>query len=154
MIFIFFTVLSHLSNQEKTILLLLFSGFSLYGTVKYKPFILSSLNELEIYSNFAALISIFAGSLYVLDVNDEIKAITFCVIILINTAFSLKWMFSVIDIIKTTFSSKIFKFCPKLIRFYAILQKTRNETSISLFFLCNLYRNFKKNTQEYDMLHC
>ena len=154
MIFIFFTILSNISNREKTVILLLISSFSLYETLKYKPFILSSLNKLEIYSNFAALVSIFAGSLYVLEVSNEIKAITFCVIILRNTTFTIKWIISVFDIIMTTFSSKIFRCCPKLIEFYAIFKKSRDETPFSLFYLCSLFQNCKKNSVEYEMINC
>ena len=112
MIFIFFPMFAPLKTQENTAILLFFSSVSLLLTLKYKPFIFKTMNVLEVYSNMTALITIFSGSLYVLDINDNSKAIIFILIVLVNTKFALKWMFSVLDFALKTYEKQILRFCP------------------------------------------
>lgn len=150
MVFIFFSIMGSIPNDQKTTLLLLFSGFSLYATLKFRPFVLRELNILELQSNFTATITIFAGALYILDVGDFVKILVFFLIVVINTIFAVKWFLNVWDIVFFTYETKIFRVCPSLISNLYILRKSIAETQVSynipkvIFgFFKNLYHNRK-----------
>ena len=128
MIFIFFTIITTISNDKKTVFLLVISATSLFITVMNRPFLLRELNILEAHSNATALITIFAGSLYILDITDGLKAILFVLIILINSFFIVRWIFSVFDILMLTYETKILKFCPFILNTYYLLRKSIDDT--------------------------
>ena len=137
-IFIFFTILTTISNEKKTTILLVISALSLYITVINRPFTQRELNILEAHSNATALITIFAGSLYILDINDNLKAM------LINAFFALKWFFSVFDILMLAYEKKIFRICPSFLNCYYLLKKTNDETKCT-FNIPKYIFNFTKN---------
>ena len=122
MIFIFFSIFTAIDYQQRTSFLLFFSSLSLLITLKYKPFTLIEMNILEVESNITALITIFSGSLYVLDVGDAFKAIIFALIMLANTNFAFRWVFSVCDFTFKLYENKINKFCPFILRPYHALR--------------------------------
>ena len=151
MVFIFFSIMSSIPNDQKTTILLLFSGFSLYATLKSRPFALRELNILELQSNLTAMITIFAGALYILDVGDFVKIIVFFLIVVINSIFAVKWFLAVWDIVFITYERNIFRICPCFVVNFYILKKTIADTRASLnlpkflvHFFQNLYHN-KKN---------
>ena len=131
MIFIFFTIISSLSNQQKALILLAISIFSANITLKKQPFILASLNNIEVESNVSALVTIFAGAFYVLNINETVKIMIFIIIILINTQFAYKWIVSVCEVLVYTHEKEINRFCPCLLSLYAVYKKTKNETPIT-----------------------
>lgn len=144
MIFIFFTILSTLSNEKKTVILLFISAFSFYQSLKCRPFALRELNILDVNSNLTALITIFAGSLYIIDTSEEVKALVFILIVIINTAFVIKWFGSVLEIIVYSYEHKIYKICPWFLKLYLILKNASEKTKSTYFFPKYIY-DFIKN---------
>lgn len=154
MIFIFFTVLSSFPNEQKTVILLFVSSLSLIASMHCSPYCLRSLNVLDIHSNYTALITIFAGSLYILDISEEGKNLIFFFIVLFNSIFVIKWAASAFDIFVFIYEKTIFRFCPSLLNIYAIMKKTNHETT----FTYNLAKyglvygkNFFRNIREYSL---
>lgn len=154
MIFIFFTVLSSFPNQQKTVILLFVSSLSLIASMYCNPYTLRSLNVLDIHSNYTALITIFAGSLYILDISEQGKNLIFVFIVLFNSIFVMKWAASTFDILVFTYEKTIFRICPGLLNIYAIMKKTNHET----IFTYNLPKfgfvygkNFMRNIKEYSL---
>lgn len=137
--------------QQKSIILLLFSSISLAFTMKSKPFVLKSLNVLDINSNYTVLFTLFAGSLYILEIGDEAKLLVFFVIIVFNSIFVIRWALAVLDIFVYIYEKQIFKCCPFLLNLVAIIKKTTHETKCSLSYLGNFARNFIKNMKEYSL---
>ena len=84
----------------------------------YQPFILREFNTLEFYSTLSALITIYSGSLYVSDINDYLKALCFIVIVLVNAAFSLRWLWSMFEIIFNVHFNFFEKYFPKFTQKY------------------------------------
>ena len=130
MVFIFFSIMSSFPNDQKTAILLLFSGIFLYATMKFSPFVLRKINLLEFQSNLTAMITIFAGALYILDVGDFLKIIAFCLIVVFNSVFAVKWLLSFWDIAFSIYKTKILKLCSCLMRILHIFRKPVAETRI------------------------
>lgn len=154
MIFILVTMLPMIENNQKSIILLLFTTLFTSFTFMHKPFTLFRLNDMEQKSNLAVLITIFAGCLYVLSIHDFLKAIAFLGILVFNLGFFLLWLATVINIYVNVYAKKIYKFCPKLMNFLAILQKTMNSTDFNLNFpryAKSFYKKFKENTKKYSL---
>ena len=116
----------------KSAFLIFFASFSLIITMFYQPFILREFNTLEFYSTLSALITIFSGSLYVSDVNDYLKALCFFVIVLVNAAFSLRWILSMFEIIFNLHFNFFKKYFPKFSQKYISIYSTvaGNQTSL------------------------
>lgn len=154
MIFILITTLPMIENDQKSLILLLLITISACLTYYHKPFTLFRLNDMEQKSNLAAVITIFAGCLYVLSVHEIIKAFAFLAIAVYNLGFLFLWLVTVINIYVNVYSKKIFKFCPKLMNFLAILQKTANSTEFQLNlhkYAKSFYNNFRENTKQYSL---
>jgi len=155
MIFIFFSVISSLPNENKCVILLMISSFSLYATLQARPCVLRELNILEVESNIAALITIFAGSLYILDVADELKILVFFFIIIINTIFAVRWLLAVSDIVFLSYEKTILRCCPCLANNFAIFKKTIAETRFNYNlprFFCQFWSNFSINKREFTLV--
>ena len=60
----------------------------------------------------------------------------FLFIVAVNVIFVLRWFFVVLDAAILSYQTQIFRFCPCLINYVAILQKTFQET----FFSYNVVR--------------
>ena len=154
-IFIFFTILTTIPNEQKTIILLFVSAGFLHYTLKNRPFVVQEMNMLEIQSNLTAMITIFSGSLYILNVSDIIKASTFTSIILINTFFAVKWFFSTLDAVLYFYGGKINRFCPCLLNYYAIYKKTNEITKFSWKlhnYIYKFMRNFIYNQRNFALI--
>ena len=131
-VFIFFSMIPNISNEQKSSVLLLFAVLSFCSTVKYRPFILRELNMLEMQSNLTALITIFAGLIYVLEGGDFLQICIFLLIFIINTIFAVKWFLSVGDLFLYSYETKIFRMCPCFIKNIYIFRKTIADTTTSL----------------------
>lgn len=154
MIFILITMLPMIENEQKSIILLLFTVLYTFLTYIHKPFILLRLNDMELKSNYAALITTFAGCLYVFSVNDFLKAIAFLAILIFNLGFLMLWLATVINIYITVYAKKIQRYCPRFMNFLAIMQKTMNFTAFTLNFrryAKSFVKNFRKNTENYSL---
>lgn len=154
MVFILISTLPMIENDQKSLILLLFITISACLTYCHKPFTLLRLNDMEQKSNFAAVITIFAGCLYVLSVHDLIKALAFLAILIYNLLFLVLWLVTVINIYVNVYSKKLFKFCPKLMNFLALLQKTAHSTEFNLNlrkYAQSLFNNFRENSKQYSL---
>lgn len=87
------------SLLTKTVLLIVLSAIFTLLTFFARPFLLKSMNFLEFYSNLSALITIYSGALYISDVNDTFKAVTFVCIVIVNLLFGILWITSFLQII-------------------------------------------------------
>ena len=96
-----------ISFMAKATVILLLSGLSSFYSLKFRPFIISSLNDLENRSNLCSLITIYAGLFYITIENDFAKFLIFLVIILFNINFFYIWLKSLLIIV---FSSQLEKF--------------------------------------------
>lgn len=148
--FIFFTILPSLSNETKTVILLFISAISFFQTLKCRPFFLRELNILDLSSNLTALITIFAGAIYILDVSEAFKALIFIIIVLINAKFAIKWFGSILDIFVYSYESKIYQLCPWFLNLYLILKQANEKTKPS-FFLPKYIYDFMKNIKNFKM---
>ena len=140
MIFIFFTIMTSIGNQQKTLVLLFFAAASLFFTMKNRPFVVAEMNSLELQSNFTAIISIFAGSLYILDINDFLKALAFIVIVTFNTVFAIRWLFSVSEIFLYLYAKRLIKFCPSFFTFIAALNQSHQNTKFTYNIPCYIFK--------------
>ena len=73
--------------REKAHFLLFLTLLWTYLSVKHKPFIDSSLNNIDNYSNLSSSVVLFCGCLYLFEVNMVVQPILYLIIILINVAF-------------------------------------------------------------------
>lgn len=90
----------------------------------YRPFILDEFNELELYSTLSALITIYSGSLYVSeDISEFVKIIAFTTIVLVNSAFITRWIWSMFEIIFRIYNNFFQKFFPNFTAKYMRLNK-------------------------------
>lgn len=121
--------LLNINSLTKVTLLLFISTLVFLITYFTRPFVFAPLNQIELYSLMSAIITLFAGALYISDVNDYLKAISFMVILLVNFAFVLTWLFSLLNIVFETNFNKMKEKCPalayKLMAFLKTLQKTK-----------------------------
>lgn len=146
-IFIFFTILPSLSNEKKTVILLFISAFSFYQTFRCRPFSLRELNILDLNSNLTALMTIFAGSLYILDINEQFKALIFVLLIIINTKFAITWFEATLEIIIYSYQHQISKICPWILKIYLILKHITEKAKYFYLFpkyICDFIKNIGK----------
>lgn len=87
------------SLLSKTIFLIIVSAVFTLLTFFARPFLLKQMNFLEFYSNLSALITIYSGALYISDVSDSFKAITFICILIVNILFGVLWIKSFLQIV-------------------------------------------------------
>lgn len=78
------------------------------------PFIEWELNKLELKANIAAMITIFIGLFYILNIPEIAKAICFVCIIIVNNYFILNWLkfFFMVTYQEISKSYLVKKFCP------------------------------------------
>ena len=126
MIFIFIPIYFRERKQQMTIVLLFFTTLSWRLTFIHKPYLSGDINNLELLSNTVIWISVFAGSLYVLDINDFFKAILFIIFAIVNTIFNIKWFSLTLQAIINNYYDKIFKLCPCLIKILPFLRKAKH----------------------------
>lgn len=142
-IFIAINLLS-ISPFTKVTILLFIAGCSFITSYYCEPFIYKELNKIENYSLSSAMVTLFAGGLYICDIGDFLKALSFALIILVNIAFSLSWFWSVLNAV---FSSNLKKFqqhFPNLTYFIVAGISTMEKTK-KTFNICYYIREFKKN---------
>ena len=116
---------------------------------------LRELNILEVYSNISALVTIFAGSLYISDVGNEGKMFAFLLIILVNTIFTVKWLFEIFDILFFTYEKTISKCFPCVIDYFTYFKKTLDDTRFDYNlprFLYRFWRNFLINKRKFPLV--
>lgn len=114
----------------KAALLLMFSASSVVLTALHQPFQMKKLNQLELYSNLAVCVSIYAGTLYVQEkVNETIKIILFLFILFVNLIFGFMWLFLAFELFFFNHFKCFFKYFPKisksLVAFSQILSKKK-----------------------------
>lgn len=131
MLFIFFTMLPSLENERKTIYLLSFCSISLYLTIKNNPYNRIKLNRIENCSNWASLITVFSGCLYVNGANHIIKAFGFGGILFINIRFISLWTLTFSRTVMRVYKDKIIRFCPLLFIFLTSLKKAFKKTKFN-----------------------
>lgn len=154
LVFIFFTVLSSMQIQQKSVILLFFSSLSLVYTIHSKPFVLNSLNILDVNSNYTILFTLFAGALYISQISEGVRLLIFSIIVVFNTIFVIKWAFGVFEIVTYTYEKNIQKFCPFLLLFIMIVKKTSQETKFTIFipnYIFWFVKNFLRNRREYRL---
>ena len=95
-----------ISSFTKVTLLILLASFAFLVTFLYQPFTFQKLNVIEFYSLLSAIITLYSGALYISDVNDTLKALSFLTILMVNLAFCFTWLLSLTSIV---FSSNIKK---------------------------------------------
>ncbi len=97
-IFIAIDLFSFGSLKKATILLFI-SGTN-FGLVFYfHPFVFRELNVIECYSSFCVITAIFFGAMYLCnEVGDNIKLISFVIIVLINIFFLLNCVYFLLTI--------------------------------------------------------
>lgn len=117
MTFIFINTLPMIGNFQKSLVILMISAVSYLINFKHKPFAWESLNKMEEKSNLSAFLTIFGGCLYVSKISDSLKIIVFSTILMANSLFLLKWISTVINIYARLYAPKLFKICPKFMRF-------------------------------------
>ena len=88
-----------ISLLSKTVCLIILSAIFTVMTFFARPFLLKQMNFLEFYSNLSALITIYSGALYISDISDAFKAITFICILIVNILFGILWITSFLQII-------------------------------------------------------
>lgn len=97
----------------KAAILLLFSAISVILTAFKQPFAMRKLNQLELYSNLAVCVSIYAGALYIQEkVNDTLKIFLFIFIILVNLLFGLMWVVLTFELFFFNHFQCFFKYFP------------------------------------------
>lgn len=133
MIFIFIPIYFRERKQQMTIVLLFFTTLFWRLTFIHKPYLSGDINNLELLSNTVIWISVFAGALYVLDINDFFKAILFIIFAIVNTIFNIKWFSFTLQAIIDSYYDKIFKWCPCLIKILPFLKKAKNFANLVSF---------------------
>lgn len=134
-IFIIFLTIQIDMTVKATVLLSL-SFLSLALILSFKPFVLQNLNILEFKSNFAAMIALFVGNLYICNVSDLLKAICFAMIILINTWFFLSFLFDIVYLFFQINYEKFQKFSPNFTRLFAKFLLKMDQFSLMSCFKC------------------
>ena len=142
-IFIAIDLLS-ISSFTKVSILLFFASYAFIVSYFCEPFSYKELNKIENYSLLSAIATLFAGALYICDINDSLKAMSFVSIILVNIAFSLSWFWSILNAVLNSNLSRFKHYFPNLAYFIVAgiftLEKTKRRLNI-----CNYIREFKKN---------
>ena len=112
-IFIAINLLS-ISSFVKVTVLLIIAAFAFITSFFCEPFNYKELNKIENYSLLSAMATLFAGALYVSDINDTLKALSFVFIIMVNVIFSLNWFFSIINVVFHAHIKKFQEYFPNL----------------------------------------
>ena len=144
-----FLLISTLENKQKTVYLLFFCTLSYFITFQNQPFMVKRLNVLEEEANLSVLCTIFSGSLYILEISDIVKAVSFVCILIINVRFLIIWFLPVFNIYMMVYGKKIFRYCPRFVNFVALLQKTSNMTKINALYLVNFSKNLMENSKAF-----
>ena len=142
-IFIAINLLS-ISPFTKVTILLFIAGYSFLTSYFCEPFTYKELNKIENYSLLSAMATLFAGGLYICDIADFLKAISFAFIIMVNIAFSLSWFWSVLNAVFSSYLSKFQQHFPNFTYFIVAGISTIEITKIT-FNICYYIREFKKN---------
>lgn len=144
-------VVEKITILSKSTILLAFSFISCLFTIICKPFILREFNSLEIFSNLSTLITIYSGSLYILDITDFFKVLTFFIIVLVNTIFALRWLWSMFEIVFNIHFDFFEKYCPEFSKKYLMLnQNLKNQKfDWNLFkYASKIYNNSMGNSEK------
>lgn len=132
-------------------LLLFFAAFSYILTHFSHPFVFSILNDIECYSLMSAIITLFSGALYLCNVSDYIKAISFSAIVLVNLCFALCWALNLFSIVFETNLTKLQQIFPfftyALVAFIMTFQKTERSWNIFVY-LSNIKKNYIRIRKE------
>lgn len=112
-----------------------------------KPYNLPLLNQIEQYSNNAALVTIFSGCLYILDISEVTKEFIFFILLAYNLRFLTAWLLTFLNIYFIVYGRKMIKYCPKFMKFLAVIHKRVNPTK--LMYTINKYARlgFEKLTK-------
>ena len=133
-----------LTSFAKVTILLMIAGFAYLLTVFGQPFNYKELNKMEEYSLLSAMATLFSGALYVCDVNDTLKAISFAAIILINIAFIITWFASLMNIAFQAHLGKLQHYFPSctysVVAFLIALEQTKKTLNI-----CKYFQEVRKN---------
>ncbi len=126
-IFISVTVMQDADINTRATLLLFFAAFFYISTKIFQPFVLKELNLLEGFSNFAALVSLFFGCLFVLNIEEPLKFLSYFVILIVNVIFLVRWSFSVFRLFLAAHRQSIEKYFPNFVdRFYELQDRIFN----------------------------
>lgn len=146
MIFIAVNLLP-INSFTKVSLLLFFAAFSYIITYFSHPFVFDELNDIELNSLMSAMITLFSGALYLCDVGDYIKALSFSAIIFVNSCFSLGWAFHLFNGVFDANFAKLQKIFPyfthKLFACILSFQITEQSWNLRMYL-----KNFQKNYNE------
>lgn len=135
----------------KAAILLLFSATSVILTAFHQPFAMNKLNQLELYSNLAVCISIYAGALYVQDrVNETIKIFLFLFILFVNLIFGLMWLLLAFELFFFNHFKCFFKYFPKLSKSLVVLGKSFSKTKFE-WNLMKYANNLARTIHEYNL---
>ena len=91
--------------------------------------------------------TLFAGALYVCDIDNNLKAISFVFIVIVNVIFSLNWLLSIINVVFHAHIKKFQEYFPNLT--YSIvagiltLEKTKKTLNCFHYFR-EVKKNFRK----------
>ena len=109
---VFVSIIFDLGVMVRASFLLLISGISLHFTSNKKPFSVTDLNELELKSNLAALITIYSGMMY-MNIDHELsKALFFLILMFTNMGFVFFWVKSLVVIFLSVKAQKLYDTCP------------------------------------------
>ena len=113
--------------NTRATLLLFFAAFFYISTKLCNPFVLRELNIVEGFSNVAALTNLFFGCIYVLNIEEPLKFLSYCFILITNIYFMVRWFFSVFRLFINAHKKLIDKYFPNFIdRFYEIQDRVFN----------------------------
>ena len=133
-----------LTSFAKVTILLMIAGLAFVLTYFAQPFNYRELNKIEEYSLLSAMATLFSGALYVCDVNDILKAISFSAIILVNIAFIITWFFSLTNVVFQSHLGKLQEYFPKftysIVACIIALEKTKKSLNI-----CHYFKEAKQN---------
>jgi len=119
--------LSSMTSFLKVSILLCVASINLFLNFRFRPYVFQELNVLEFYSLLSTIFMLFTGALYISEIGDNLKAMCFLSIILVNSAFCLSWFCSIVSL--TFFNNwekfeKVFpKFTFKLLSILDNIQK-------------------------------
>ena len=98
----------------KAMFLLSLSFISLFLIIIYKPFVIKELNQLEYKSDLSALITLYAGNLYLCNISETSQALCFFLIVLINTWFFTNFVYNLLYLFLQIHFDKFYKLFPKI----------------------------------------
>ena len=136
-----------INNFAKVTLLLLIALIASLMMFFLRPFIFNELNKIECYSLLSAIITLFSGALYRCDVSDELKAISFTTIILVNTLFCVRWLMSLLGIVFQTNMDKLRRIFPRFTYFIMacfLSLKTTKKSFKVVSYMKNMRMNYSR----------